>query len=196
MAFLRVLDEWLEGSGSKSMLSTADVTTEGRADSLHRGTDTARAQFPHQGTGGVLFVLQTEAYYTYRETKEAEDILDFSQWCDEMADKHPQFFYWNKTLQLKILLLQFLRSQRNPNFPLYVETLSQSIPWMFALDHYHYSRWLPVQVKDLMYLPETLPRHIQCIFGRTVCDANFLHLHTTRFTSSQMLWGCHRNHRA
>ena len=108
MAFLRVLGEWLEGNGWKSMLSTADVTTEGRADSLLRGSDTARAQWAHQVTGAALFVLQTEVYSAYREITEAEDILPFSQWCGEMAKKHPQFFYWKKTLQLEILLLQFL----------------------------------------------------------------------------------------
>ena len=108
MTFLRVLGEWLEGSGWKFMLSTADVTTEGRADSLLRGSDTARAQWAHQVTGAASFVLQTEAYSAYRETTDAEDILPFSQWCGEMANKHPQFFYWNKTLQLEILLLQFL----------------------------------------------------------------------------------------
>jgi len=48
MALLSVLGDWLEGSGWKVMLSNADVTTEGRADSLQRGSDTARAQWAHQ----------------------------------------------------------------------------------------------------------------------------------------------------
>ena len=39
----------------------------------------------------------------------------------------------------------------------YLESLGKFIPWMFALDHYHYSRWLTVHVKDLLMLKENCP---------------------------------------
>jgi hypothetical protein len=69
-----------------------------------------------------------------------------------MDADHPQFCHWNKVLQLELLLLEFLRSQHEANFLLYVETLSKIIPWMFVLDHYHYAR-LTIHVKDLVQLP-------------------------------------------
>lgn len=51
----------------------------------------------------------------------------------------------------------YIRSLREGNFQLYVETLTQILPWMFALDHTHYSRWLSVHVRDMMVLPEKHP---------------------------------------
>ena len=56
---------------------------------------------------------------------------------------------------LELLLFQFLRSQREANFLLYVE--SKIIPWMFALDHIHYARWLTVHVIDLLQLQSRCP---------------------------------------
>jgi len=38
-----------------------------------------------------------------------------------------------------------------------VESLGKIIPWMFALDHYHYARRMTVHVKDLLALPATCP---------------------------------------
>ena len=94
MALLSVLGDWLEGSGWKVMLSNADVTTEGRADSLQRGSDTARAQWAHQVSAAALFALQTKAYSAYQEATEAPDeVLPFPEWCEEMSTNHPQFYY-------------------------------------------------------------------------------------------------------
>ena len=67
------------------------------------------------------------------------------------------FDYWMKTLSLEILLLLYIRSIREGNFDLYVESLAKIIPWMFALDHTHYSRWLPVHIRDMVLLPEKHP---------------------------------------
>ena len=64
----------------------------------------------------------------------------------------PQSHYWHNVLQLELLFLQFLRSQRDPNFDMYVETL-RIIPWMFA----HYARWMTIHVNDLLELQLTCP---------------------------------------
>jgi len=54
-------------------------------------------------------------------------------------------------------MLLHIRSLRERNFQLYVETLVQLLPWMFALDHTHYSRWFSVRVRDMMVLSEKHP---------------------------------------
>ena len=69
-----------------------------------------------------------------------------------MASEHPQFDYWYKVWQLKLLFLQFFRSQREQSYAAYVESLGNITPWMFALDHYHYARWMTVHVRDLLAL--------------------------------------------
>ncbi len=72
------------------------------------------------------------------------DAPPFEEWCIQRAEASVHFDYWLKTLTLELLLLRYIRSLHEGNFQLYVESLTQITPWMFALDHTHYSRWLPV----------------------------------------------------
>ena len=81
-----------------------------------------------------------------------------------MDTDHPQFCCWNKVLQLECLFLAFIRSQREANYPLYVETLTAIIPWIFAMDHYHYARWLTVHVTDFQELQND--SHTHCEFAK------------------------------
>ena len=67
------------------------------------------------------------------------------------------FDYWLKTLSLEVLLLVYIRSLREGNFELYVQSLTQIMLWMFALDHTHYSRWLSVHNRDMMNLTDKHP---------------------------------------
>jgi len=60
-------------------------------------------------------------------------------------------------MKLEPLFLQFLKSQPEANFAVFVETLGKIIPWMFATDHFHYARWLSVHVKDLMQMQQQCP---------------------------------------
>ena len=52
------------------------------------------------------------------------------------------------------LLLLFIRSIREGNFQQYMKSLTAIVPWMFALDHTHYSRWLSVHIRDMVSLKE------------------------------------------
>ena len=78
--------------------------------------------------------------------------------CADMETSHPQFLYWSKTLKLEILFLQFMRAQRDGNFLMYLEALGSIVPWMFAMDHFHYARWLSVHVRDLIQLEHECPK--------------------------------------
>ena len=33
---------------------------------------------------------------------------------------------------------------------LYIESLTKIVPWFFALDHTHYSRWVPIHLRDMV----------------------------------------------
>ncbi|XP_063958715.1 uncharacterized protein LOC135154778 [Lytechinus pictus] len=141
MALLKVIGDFLEGSGWTSVITNAGVTTEGRAESLQKGSQTSRAQWAHQVTAAALHSLQQSAYQDYVKTCASENIQSFDAWKLKMATDYPQFCYWNKVLQLECLLLAFLRSQREANYMMYVEALKAIIPWLFAMDHYHYSAY-------------------------------------------------------
>ena len=44
---------------------------------------------------------------------------------DGVLQAHPQFLYWGKTLELELLLLQYVLAVRERTFQLYVECLSK-----------------------------------------------------------------------
>ena len=52
-------------------------------------------------------------------------------------------------IDMKLLLFAFIRSLRDSDFQSFLESLKCITKWMFALDHTHYARWLPVFIKDL-----------------------------------------------
>ena len=57
-------------------------------------------------------------------------------------------------MEIEIQFLQFMKSQREANYEMYVECLGKMVPWMFAIDHVHYARWLTVHSQDLFLLKE------------------------------------------
>jgi len=116
MAMLKVMGDWLDGSGWTHLITSADVTSEGRVDGLQKGSHTSRAQWAHQITAAALFVLLHRSYDEYQKITPEDEQRRFDEWCNEMASEHPQFDYWFKVWQLEILFLQFLRSQRQQSF--------------------------------------------------------------------------------
>ena len=47
----------------------------------------------------------------------------------------------------------FVKSVRSADFDLFVRCLEDILPWVFALDHVNYARWLAVFVQDLKRIP-------------------------------------------
>ena len=94
--------------------------------------------------------------YTSEATAAGTEVLSLETWC-EMRSQESVQFGWLKTMSLEITLLLFIRSFREGNFQLYIETLTKIVPWMFVLDHTHYSRWLPVHIRDMMQLSNKHP---------------------------------------
>ena len=45
-----------------------------------------------------------------------------------------------------------MRSIRESNFHLYVLAIKNLRKWLFAMDHYNYSRWISVHLFDLVHL--------------------------------------------
>ena len=70
-----------------------------------------------------------------------------------MVEKSPTFQYWDTVLNMELLGLIFIRSHREGNFPLYVESLKALVPLFFALNHHNYARWIPIHIRDIESLP-------------------------------------------
>lgn len=94
---------------------------------------------------------------------------DFKAWVKTKSKAHPQFMFWSTALELELLVLEFVRSIREGNFPVYVQILGKLVPWMFVLDMTNYSRWLPVHIRDLLHLEERHPSiHAEFVQGKFV----------------------------
>ena len=139
-------------------LVDADVASAGTADSFIKVANIKRTRKARQVTASALYVLLQKAYAKYQQELGDEDCaLPFDDWCGQQVSQVPQFHFWYLTLQLELLLLVFVRSIRQANFSLYVDSVAKILPWFFALNHYNYARWLSVHLLDMRALPQTAP---------------------------------------
>ena len=80
--------------------------------------------------------------------------MSFEDWCIRQREWHPQFDYWYTVWKVELLLLFFCEITPGRQLPLIVCTCSLVV---FALDHTHYSRWLPVHIRDMVTLRARVP---------------------------------------
>ena len=158
MASLKVLGNLLEGSGWTGALVQAGVATSGTADSFLKVSHVTRTRRAHQVTASSLYLLQQNAYREYIQTLEDEsEVVPFEDWCDARSKACPQFQFWYLILQLELAVMVFVRAIREADFLLYTDALSKIVPWFFALDHTHYSRWVSIHLRDMVSLKELNP---------------------------------------
>ena len=156
MVILQILGQWLEDSGWSKIMKDAKVSTEGRVNALEKGSSTARGQWAHQVTFAALVILKHRAYESYEHTSRSENSppMPITLWCQMNSEKHPLFYYWTVTSKLERIFLNFMFSQRNGDFLLYVDTIGEVIPWAYKYNYVHYARWLSVHAHDLNNLPK------------------------------------------
>ncbi|WAQ98989.1 hypothetical protein MAR_023362 [Mya arenaria] len=112
----------------------------------------------HQVTAASLAILKHKAYQAYIDSLPEEDPkVEIGDWEKQRVVACPHFQYWWLTLKLQLMVLMFVRAERDGNFCLYVETLNKLTPWFFALDQTNYARWLPVHIRDLNTLSQVHP---------------------------------------
>ena len=57
-----------------------------------------------------------------------------------------------------MLLSRFVRSLKEGDLTLYVDTCDEHCGWFHIMDHTNYARWLPVHVRDMVVLDEKHPQ--------------------------------------
>ena len=101
--------------------------------------------------------------------KERNNDLEPFQWLNEMAEKSELCLFWKQVMEFDFHILLLIRSIRESNFTLFVETLRKVIKWYFVYDHYNYARWLSVHIFDLLMLhvaqPDTYQSMMQGFFS-------------------------------
>lgn len=153
MSAFKVLGKWLTGSGWTQTLCSAGVATQGVADSFLAAKHLTRTRRAHQITAASLYVLMVKGYEAFTANITGnEEAKSFKEWKEEMSRKSPQFLYWSRVLDLQLCCLQLVRSFREANFASYIKAIKELLPWIFALDHLNYARWLSVHFRDMSEL--------------------------------------------
>lgn len=153
MAMWKTFGDYLDGSGWTDVLTQAGIASSGTADSFLKALHVTRTRHAHQVTALALAQLQHDAFVN---TEGSHDGDAREVWREDMIKKSPTFQYWDTILNMEITGLLFIRSHREANFTLYVESLKALVPWFFALDHYNYARWIPVHIRDMETLPQSI----------------------------------------
>ncbi len=115
-----------------------------------------RTRHGHQVTLLALSKLQFDAW---QATSQNDESLE--AWRKRLASTSPTFKYWDIIYQFEILMCIFIRAQRTGNFNLYLDVLEALVPWFFALDHINYARWIPVHIRDMKSLPDSIKDEFQ-----------------------------------
>ena len=109
----------------------------------------------------VRYCIQVTVCTIYKKIKEAylksKSRLPLIQWLDKRSTESNMAFVWQLIFNIEILLLIFVRSQREANFQLRTEVLRSFMKYYFALDHYNYARWVSIHLFDCKALKFTAP---------------------------------------
>ena len=76
---------------------------------------------------------------------------------DLKTKENANICFWFHVIELETILFSLTNSLRDADFGLFVQCVKDIMPWMFALDHTHYSRWMSVFLKDLQQIPSKYP---------------------------------------
>ena len=89
------------------------------------------------------------------------------------------------TVELELMMNMYIRSLREGNFSLYIDTLNQLVPWFFALDHVHYACWLPIHIRDMVALKTMHPSVYNELKRKAIllCNGLCTHFHVWHLIS-------------
>ena len=146
MAFMPMIGDVLEGSGRVDALIKSGLGSPRVVESSLSLSHVKRTRYAHEVTACTLYSLLQQAY------QESDCDSSFDDFCDEQVKRHPQFRYWLIIIRLEVILLSFVRSLRQGNFELYIESQKELAPSIFALDHINNARLLPIHSRDMMPL--------------------------------------------
>ncbi|KAG1674335.1 hypothetical protein GQR58_015133 [Nymphon striatum] len=142
-ALWNVSRDLLQCSGWSEALVEAEIATSGTADSFLKVPHITRTRHAHQVTALALETLQHTAYVDQKTS------VNFESWRLGMIESSPTFQFWDIILHTELSILAFIRAHRENKFALYVDCLDSLIYLFFALDHFNYSRWVSVHVRDM-----------------------------------------------
>lgn len=135
----------IKGSGLVEILTQNKFSTIGMSAAVDVN-NIKRARYALQ--------LSLCSLFTNLEEAAGESMTDMSayDWLCEKSVENEVYRFWKMVMELEMYILIYIRSIREGNYKLYVETLRKLLKWFFIFDRYNYARWLTIQWFDLKYL--------------------------------------------
>ena len=136
----------------------ASLATPGIADSFLKASHVTRTRRAHQITACSLYLLQQKAHTENSNgVEEGCNKTSLEDWCDQRVETCSLFLFWSITLQLEFEVMIYVRAIREGDFLLYIDALTNIVPWFFALGHTNYARWIPGHLRDMGFLHDKHP---------------------------------------
>ena len=134
-------------SGWTEALPEADVATSGAAESFLKLSHITRTRHAHQVTALALSKLQQDVFAL-------SDNKDFEAWRLKMIKDNPTFHYWDLILKTEVKCLSSFECIEREIFHFILNHSNHWCTFFFALDHYNYSRWASIHLRDMKSLPD------------------------------------------
>ena len=83
--------------------------------------------------------------------------IDFDIWCTEKSSDQPTFKYWHMVIRIILLYLAMMKSIRDGDFEDCKSSLFAIMPFFFANDNTHYSRWGTIHLHNMLTLHQNSP---------------------------------------
>ena len=183
MTFLAVIAARFKDAGLKDIVIQSMLVAEGSVDTMFSGSRAYKRaarvykilyeafsrilcekfeQSNQEVAAAVSAVLEThEESIDFNEVISSAEFLNYSNelinFKDKLAEESNLAKYWISFLDMCETLLNLLFATRSGNWYLYLATLRQTLPWLFAYDRTNYSRYLTAHFQDLMNLEEDFP---------------------------------------
>ena len=151
--FLVCTGEVVKGTGLEDLLSSYGLKTVGLSTAVCDVNHIKKSRYSGQVLASVLNTLLVDAHKEAMSLGDSTE--DFEKWKTQQHGDSFEYFYGLLTHLLNVNL--FVRSIREASFDLFVASLEELCPLLLALDHIHYSRWVPVFIHDLKLLKASDP---------------------------------------
>ncbi|PIK39062.1 hypothetical protein BSL78_24089 [Apostichopus japonicus] len=186
MAYLACIGSRFGDAGLRDLLIESNIVAQGSINGVLNGHHYNRSVRTHKLAADALSRLRWLAFLDTLNDQQREEIrmvladlhesylsntiLDFvrmdelkmlQQQCQQFISRHsavnPTFALWSSYLEMVQLLLPFFRATREGNWEVHLSTVRSMLPWFFACDRVHYSRYLPVYWLEMKNLLESRP---------------------------------------
>ena len=98
-----------------------------------------------------------EAVNNLVSTLKLNQVLAMMDEFDHTLEHAANFTLWRSYMRMVETLLDFIRANREGNWPLHLDSFSEMLPWMTIYDHTNYARWDTVYLSEMKGLKKSQP---------------------------------------